>query len=116
MSSRTQALYPKDAPEPKHYFNDFVRVLSDKSIAVKVLPVFCAWEQPLIDGMESCDLVNAVNNAGGRAEFLSMDNVELAAGKLVSEAAESSRPVLIALIGAGDIDQLAKTLGGVVNA
>ena len=98
-----------------HYFKDFVRVLSNEQIAVKVLPVFCAWEQPLIDGMESIDLVNAVNKAGGRAEFLSMENVEFAAEKLIDEFGKLSRPVLIALIGAGDIDRLAKVLAGMVD-
>ncbi|MBO5923961.1 MAG: hypothetical protein J6Q81_05545, partial [Lentisphaeria bacterium] len=53
-----------------HYFNDFVKVLSNKNISVKVLPVFCAWEQPLLDGKESVDLVCAINNAGGNAELL----------------------------------------------
>ena len=99
-----------------HYFNDFVRVLSDKNMMVKVLPVFCAWEQPLLDGKESIDLVEAVNNAGGKAELLRLDNVERTAAELIGNAAQQSENVLFAMIGAGDIDRLSKALAAAVNS
>ena len=94
----------------KHYFNDFVRILSDKDLSVKVLPVFCAWEPPLIDGMESADLVMAINAARGRAELLDMTDLIYCADLLCREAADETAPVLVALIGAGSIDRLAKVL------
>ena len=94
----------------KHYFNDFVRVLSDKGMQVKVLPVFCAWEPPLIDGMESADLVMAINAAGGKAELLNMADLAHCADLLCRAAADEKKPLLIAFIGAGSIDKLAKVL------
>ena len=89
------------------YFDEFVTILSDKSLSVKVLPVFCAWEQPLIDGRESADLVRAINAAGGNAGLLGLDNPERSAETLLKECADGDLS-LIALIGAGDIDRLAK--------
>ncbi|MBR7145894.1 MAG: hypothetical protein IKD10_13280 [Lentisphaeria bacterium] len=89
------------------YFDDFVRILSDKTLSVKVLPVFCAWEQLLIDGRESADLVAAINAAGGKAELLSLDAPERSAETLLKEC-PATEQTLIALIGAGDIDRLTK--------
>ena len=91
------------------YFKDFVRILSDQSLKVYVLPVFCAWEQPLIDGLESADLVNAINSEGGSAELLDIDDPGKTAAKLIRQNSESD-PALLALIGAGDIDRLAGAL------
>ena len=91
----------------QRYFDEFVTILSDKSLNVKVLPVFCAWEQPLIDGVESFDLVSAINAAGGNAGLLGLDNPERSAEVLLQECSGET-PALIALIGAGDIDRLAK--------
>ena len=85
-------------------------------MTVKVLPVFCAWEQPLLDGKESIDLVEAVNNAGGKAELLRLDNVERTAAELIGNAAQQSENVLFAMIGAGDIDRLSKALAAAVNS
>ena len=98
-----------------YYFNDFVRVLSSKDISVKVLPVFCAWEQPLLDGKESVDLVNAVNNAGGNAELLLTGNVVRIAAELTAKADLQKKPVLLAMIGAGDIDRLTAALAEAVE-
>ena len=77
---------------------------------VKVLPVFCAWEPPLIDGMESADLVMAINAAGGKAELLNMADLAHSADLLCRAAADEKKPLLIAFIGAGSIDKLAKVL------
>ena len=93
------------------YFDEFVSILSDKSLSVKVLPVFCAWEQPLIDGKESADLVGAINAAGGNAELLGLTNPARSAESLLEECSDG-RLALIALIGAGDIDRLAKCFSG----
>ena len=99
----------------QYYFKDFVRILSDNALSVKVLPVFCAWEQTLIDGMESSDLVNAINASGGNAELLNMINPAQTAIRLIEQFSGTEKPVLIALIGAGDIDRLAKALAFAVS-
>ena len=69
----------------------------------------------MIDGMESSDLVNAINASGGNAELLNMINPDQTAIRLIEQFSGTEKPVLIALIGAGDIDRLAKALAFAVS-
>ena len=94
------------------YFDDFVRILSAKDLQVKVVPVFSAWSPVLIDGMDHTDLVRAINAAGGNAEVYDKD-YNLMAADLAETAKNSAGAVLIALIGAGDVNLLSSQLSDI---
>lgn len=89
----------------QHYFTDFVKVLSDKAIAVKVLPVFSAWDNPVIDAPDSAQLAQAINDAGGNAEFYAGITGNTAQ-KIYEQTLADNKNAVIALIGAGDVEKL----------
>ena len=93
----------------RKYFRDFVRILSEPDYNVLVMPVFSAWENAPVDALENSDLAAAINQAGGNASVIDRNYAE-SAGKAVELAAGFDTPVLIALIGAGDVNSLTPEL------
>ena len=88
----------------RHYFQDFANILSNKSLTVKVLPVFSAWEPTPVDAVDSGDLAAAINRLGGNASTMPL--LPGAAAALVEELYKTGGNQLIALIGAGDLNEL----------
>ena len=93
----------------RRYFNEFAEILSQDGLQVKVLPVFSAWEASPLDALENSDLAAAINQRNGNAEAVS-NNYSALASDLAATALDSPEPILIALIGAGDINQLGPEL------
>jgi UDP-N-acetylmuramate--alanine ligase len=91
------------------YFREFVDVLSNKDLTVKVFPVFSAWENPPVDALENSDLAQAIQNSGGNAEAVSND-LELLADNLTQWCKANADGAVIALIGAGDVNDLTPEL------
>ena len=89
----------------RHCFKEFTKILSNKKLQVRVLPVFSAWENPPIDALENSDLAAAINRAGGNGEVISND-FSSEATFLADTVCAASQRVLIVLIGAGDICNL----------
>ncbi len=104
-SSITLVFQPHRYKRLQHYFDDFVKILSDKTVAVKVLPVFSAWDNPVIDAPDSAQLAQAINTAGGNAEFYA-GITEDTAKKIYETTLAGNENAVIALIGAGDIEKL----------
>ena len=96
---------PHRSQRLQHYFNDFVRIFSDNTLTVQILPVFSAWENPVIDAPDHNTLAQAINNAGGNAESCEL-LPEVTAEKIFARVAGKNKSAVIALIGAGDIEKL----------
>ena len=81
----------------KKYFEDFIQVLDNKADKVMVAPVFAAWNE--FGSPDSQDLAKELSNA----EYLSFDDES----KLHSIwNAPQNEKVLVAVIGAGDVEKL----------
>lgn len=91
------------------FFKDFVAVLSDPALTVKVLPVFSAWENAPVDALENSDLAAAIRRSGGNAEAVGSDYRELACD-LARWSYEKTNGAVIVLMGAGDISELTPEL------
>lgn len=96
------------------YFDDFVRILSNKDLQVKVLDVFSAWSHVPADAMTGGDLVRAINHAGGNAEMISND-FRREADRLLKAAGQTAVPEMLALIGAGSIHQLTMEVYNIIQ-
>ena len=96
------------------YFKDFVQILSDPDLTVRVMPVFSAWEAASIEGVDHSDLVSHIRENGGKAEVINKDFTR-EADALVKSIAACQQPVLIALIGAGDISKLTPELEKIIR-
>ena len=83
-------------------FDDFVKSL--KADEVYLIPTFAARED-VIAGFESKDLAKAMEDDGTNVKYFE-DSAQLA--RLLNETSKSNDAVL--LVGAGDIDQMAKLL------
>ena len=88
------------------YFDEFVRILCDKSLQVEVMEVFSAWNDVPIDAKNAGDLVQAIRHNGGNAELCSRDLDKLPQ-QLLDKAMQSTSPEMIVFIGAGSIHDLA---------
>lgn len=97
------------------YFNEFVEILSAPHLDVRIMDVFSAWKVQSIDSFNSADLAAAVNRRGGKAGLLPGENVSAMAAALLKEAEETPEARQIALIGAGNIHELANQMMILVN-
>ena len=77
---------------------------------------FSAWKVQSIDSFDSADLAEAIKRHGGKAALMPGENVHAMASALYQEAADDSQPRQIALIGAGNIHELAGQLMALVNS
>ena len=98
------------------YFNEFVSILSAPHLDVRLMDVFSAWKVQSIDSFDSADLAEAIRRHGGKAVLMPGENVNAMAAALLKEAADDSQPRQIALIGAGNIHELAGQLMSLVNS
>ena len=97
------------------YFNEFVEILSAPHLDVRIMDVFSAWKVQSIDSFNSADLAAAVNRRGGKVGLLPGENVSAMAAALLKEAEETPEARQIALIGAGNIHELANQMMILVN-
>ncbi|MBO5722394.1 MAG: hypothetical protein J6S19_04695 [Lentisphaeria bacterium] len=108
----TVIFQPHRSKRLQHYFNEFVEIFKNPQINVVVLPVFSAWESVEIDAPDHNTLAAAVNAAGGNAVSAESDFSILA--EELGALHQKSAPQLIALIGAGDIENLTAHLKAIL--
>ena len=108
----TVIFQPHRSKRLQHYFNEFVEIFKNPQFNVVVLPVFSAWESVEIDAPDHNTLAAAVNAAGGNAVSAESDFSILA--EELGALHQKSAPQLIALIGAGDIENLTAHLKAIL--
>lgn len=89
------------------YFDEFVNILSDPELDVRVMDLFAAWKMAGVDAVSSNDLAAAVNRKGGHAQLLSGRNYPVMADQLLAELLADGCARQVALIGAGNVHTLA---------
>ena len=92
------------------YFDEFIAILSDPALDVRVMDLFAAWKMAGVDALSSADLVKAVNDKGGNARLLHGRNYPLLADQLLAEMLADGLPRQVALIGAGNVHELAEKM------
>lgn len=100
----TVVFQPHRSKRLQHYFNEFVEIFKNPQFSVIVLPVFSAWESVEIDAPDHKTLTAAINASGGNAAVAENDFSALAED--LAALQKKREPQLIALIGAGDIENL----------